>query len=174
MHLIEISFNTFILKFSLCNSQCQFMFQYRWYKMRECSDFISDNCKTQIKAHTCICLLYTSDAADDMQCVDLGGRRIIKKKKKKQPHKKKKQKPIQKKKNKKKKKKKIFLYTNKKTYIQIQPQNINKEQQRNVQTSKIDNIIMEKFIYINKYIYIKQIYICIYMKEIREKRQSNE
>ena len=26
-----------------------------------------------------ICLLYTSDAADDMQCVDLGGRRIIKK-----------------------------------------------------------------------------------------------
>eukprot|EP00825_Cyclidium_porcatum_P008865 TRINITY_DN14445_c0_g1_i1.p2 TRINITY_DN14445_c0_g1~~TRINITY_DN14445_c0_g1_i1.p2 ORF type:complete len:124 (-),score=17.99 TRINITY_DN14445_c0_g1_i1:7-378(-) len=28
------------------------------------------------------CLLYTSDAADDMQCVDLGGRRIIKKKKK--------------------------------------------------------------------------------------------
>ena len=22
------------------------------------------------------CLLYTSDAADDMQCVDLGGRRI--------------------------------------------------------------------------------------------------
>ena len=27
----------------------------------------------------CFCLLYTSDAADDMQCVDLGGRRIIKK-----------------------------------------------------------------------------------------------
>ena len=26
-----------------------------------------------------ICLLYTSDAADDMQCVDLGGRRNIKK-----------------------------------------------------------------------------------------------
>ena len=24
-----------------------------------------------------ICLLYTSDAADDMQCVDLGGRRFI-------------------------------------------------------------------------------------------------
>ena len=30
--------------------------------------------------HTC--LLYTSDAADDLLCVDLGGRRIIKKKKK--------------------------------------------------------------------------------------------
>src|SRR5450756_135726 len=30
------------------------------------------------------CLLYTSDAADDLLCVDLGGRRIIKKKKKKE------------------------------------------------------------------------------------------
>src|SRR5450756_3259692 len=30
-----------------------------------------------------VCLLYTSDAADDLLCVDLGGRRIIKKKKKK-------------------------------------------------------------------------------------------
>ena len=27
------------------------------------------------------CLLYTSDAADDLLCVDLGGRRIIKNKK---------------------------------------------------------------------------------------------
>ena len=27
------------------------------------------------------CLLYTSDAADDLLCVDVGGRRIIKKKK---------------------------------------------------------------------------------------------
>eukprot|EP00825_Cyclidium_porcatum_P011855 TRINITY_DN16131_c0_g1_i1.p2 TRINITY_DN16131_c0_g1~~TRINITY_DN16131_c0_g1_i1.p2 ORF type:complete len:173 (-),score=29.97 TRINITY_DN16131_c0_g1_i1:114-632(-) len=41
---------------------------------------------TNVGAHVlCVdtCLLYTSDAADDMQCVDLGGRRIIKKKKKK-------------------------------------------------------------------------------------------
>ena len=30
----------------------------------------------------CRCLLYTSDAADDLLCVDLGGRRIIKKKNK--------------------------------------------------------------------------------------------
>ena len=30
------------------------------------------------------CLLYTSDAADDLLCVDLGGRRIIKKKKEKE------------------------------------------------------------------------------------------
>ena len=29
-----------------------------------------------------ICLLYTSDAADDLLCVDLGGRRLIKKKNK--------------------------------------------------------------------------------------------
>eukprot|EP00831_Metopus_contortus_P077798 TRINITY_DN7392_c0_g1_i2.p4 TRINITY_DN7392_c0_g1~~TRINITY_DN7392_c0_g1_i2.p4 ORF type:complete len:100 (-),score=23.23 TRINITY_DN7392_c0_g1_i2:96-395(-) len=32
------------------------------------------------------CLLYTSDAADDTPCVDLGGRRIIKKKKKTKKH----------------------------------------------------------------------------------------
>ena len=31
--------------------------------------------------HVTTCLLYTSDAADDLLCVDLGGRRIIKKKK---------------------------------------------------------------------------------------------
>ena len=31
------------------------------------------------------CLLYTSDAADDLLCVDLGGRRIIKKKKNTRP-----------------------------------------------------------------------------------------
>ena len=30
--------------------------------------------------YLCPCLLYTSDAADDLLCVDLGGRRIIKKK----------------------------------------------------------------------------------------------
>ena len=32
-----------------------------------------------------VCLLYTSDAADDLLCVDLGGRRIIKKKKTNSP-----------------------------------------------------------------------------------------
>ena len=37
--------------------------------------------KTTIR-HATHCLLYTSDAADDLLCVDLGGRRIIKKKKK--------------------------------------------------------------------------------------------
>eukprot|EP00826_Nyctotherus_ovalis_P041929 TRINITY_DN4273_c0_g3_i1.p2 TRINITY_DN4273_c0_g3~~TRINITY_DN4273_c0_g3_i1.p2 ORF type:complete len:266 (+),score=83.64 TRINITY_DN4273_c0_g3_i1:79-876(+) len=51
------------------------------------SDIIEITCSVNFlpthilnKAHGC--LLYTSDAADDMQCVDLGGRRIIKKKKK--------------------------------------------------------------------------------------------
>ena len=34
-----------------------------------------------VRAVFIICLLYTSDAADDLLCVDLGGRRIIKKKK---------------------------------------------------------------------------------------------
>ena len=32
------------------------------------------------------CLLYTSDAADDLLCVDLGGRRITQKKKTPTPH----------------------------------------------------------------------------------------
>ena len=38
---------------------------------------IEDN---EIDETNVICLLYTSDAADDLLCVDLGGRRIIKKK----------------------------------------------------------------------------------------------
>eukprot|EP00825_Cyclidium_porcatum_P017349 TRINITY_DN2008_c0_g1_i1.p1 TRINITY_DN2008_c0_g1~~TRINITY_DN2008_c0_g1_i1.p1 ORF type:complete len:314 (-),score=69.06 TRINITY_DN2008_c0_g1_i1:66-1007(-) len=36
--------------------------------------------KSKSRSHSKNCLLYTSDAADDMQCVDLGGRRIIQKK----------------------------------------------------------------------------------------------
>src|SRR5450756_566112 len=35
---------------------------------------------TDVLRETGSCLLYTSDAADDLLCVDLGGRRIIKKK----------------------------------------------------------------------------------------------
>ena len=38
--------------------------------------------QSQCGKAVCRCLLYTSDAADDLLCVDLGGRRIIKKKKK--------------------------------------------------------------------------------------------
>src|SRR5665811_2583482 len=41
------------------------------------------------EARSMDCLLYTSDAADDLTRVDLGGRRIIKKKKKKKKYKKK-------------------------------------------------------------------------------------
>ena len=40
--------------------------------------------KIRQKVFSMTCLLYTSDAADDLLCVDLGGRRIIKKKKKTQ------------------------------------------------------------------------------------------
>ena len=43
-------------------------------------------------ARTSTCLLYTSDAADDLLCVDLGGRRISKKKKKKKKNNKKRKK----------------------------------------------------------------------------------
>ena len=39
----------------------------------------ADTVSPQITSKSLCCLLYTSDAADDMQCVDLGGRRIIKK-----------------------------------------------------------------------------------------------
>ena len=52
---------------------CRFCFMCR----HACPTFLA----TKLDSHTC--LLYTSDAADDLLCVDLGGRRIIKKKKKK-------------------------------------------------------------------------------------------
>ena len=38
-----------------------------------------------VNAVNLTCLLYTSDAADDLLCVDLGGRRSITKKKKRKP-----------------------------------------------------------------------------------------
>ena len=41
------------------------------------------NVEKAILSHLCACLLYTSDAADDLLCVDPVGRRIIKKKKQK-------------------------------------------------------------------------------------------
>ena len=46
-------------------------------------DVYADNRNMYFKAVVAlyICLLYTSDAADDLLCVDLGGRAIIKKKK---------------------------------------------------------------------------------------------
>ena len=38
-------------------------------------------CAMPCRSRRCGCLLYTSDAADDLPCVALGGRRILKKKK---------------------------------------------------------------------------------------------
>ena len=38
---------------------------------------VKDNAVRLGKGHYIVCLLYTSDAADDLLCVDLGGRRII-------------------------------------------------------------------------------------------------
>ena len=43
------------------------------------SFFIDEETGEQIDKSQ-LCLLYTSDAADDLLCVDHGGRRIIKKK----------------------------------------------------------------------------------------------
>src|SRR5450756_1946152 len=43
-------------------------------------DYLADLLTSDNHYNRYICLLYTSDAADDLLCVDLGGRRIIKKK----------------------------------------------------------------------------------------------
>src|SRR5450756_3232360 len=42
-------------------------------------NLVKDHQLTSDDAEVVVCLLYTSDAADDLLCVDLGGRRIIKK-----------------------------------------------------------------------------------------------
>ena len=69
--------------------------KYAGYHVEICQNIIADISKavgkkldikyTPVTSQNRIpfCLLYTSDAADDLLCVDLGGRRIIKKKKKK-------------------------------------------------------------------------------------------
>ena len=49
----------------------------KWEQLR-----VVDHPLTKHKLSIMSCLLYTSDAADDLLCVDLGGRRIIQKKKK--------------------------------------------------------------------------------------------
>ena len=53
-------------------------------KRKAANKTFADKLKATVKANIKqinACLLYTSDAADDLLCVDLGGRRIIKKKK---------------------------------------------------------------------------------------------
>ena len=52
--------------------------RYSVYWVEE-SIFCHAFCELDVEKLVFTCLLYTSDAADDMQCVDLGGRRIIKK-----------------------------------------------------------------------------------------------
>src|SRR5450756_795119 len=48
--------------------------------IQECDRLITTTLRDVRHAPCLACLLYTSDAADDLLCVDLGGRRIIKKK----------------------------------------------------------------------------------------------
>eukprot|EP00831_Metopus_contortus_P000476 TRINITY_DN1017_c0_g1_i7.p1 TRINITY_DN1017_c0_g1~~TRINITY_DN1017_c0_g1_i7.p1 ORF type:complete len:302 (-),score=46.92 TRINITY_DN1017_c0_g1_i7:20-925(-) len=55
--------------------------KFRVLSPTEIKDYMKE--AEQNLIHIIFCLLYTSDAADDTPCVDLGGRRIIKKKKKK-------------------------------------------------------------------------------------------
>ena len=50
------------------------------YKESTDSPFPAEIFTTEAEARTWLCLLYTSDAADERSSVDLGGRRIIKKK----------------------------------------------------------------------------------------------
>ena len=58
----------------ICNKQ--YLLPYKSKMCSHCAD-------SYRYSHHLPCLLYTSDAADDLLCVDLGGRRIVKKKKKK-------------------------------------------------------------------------------------------
>src|SRR5450756_1028189 len=46
-----------------------------WYR-----NVVTYDLARQVQTANSLCLLYTSDAADDLLCVDLGGRRIIKNK----------------------------------------------------------------------------------------------
>ena len=52
----------------------------RFLSITDFRDFCVEKNIRIVEEHYLGCLLYTSDAADDLLCVDLGGRRIIKKK----------------------------------------------------------------------------------------------
>ena len=52
----------------------------------ELLDIPLDVSRERLEGRLRLCLLYTSDAADERSSVDLGGRRIIKKKKESAPH----------------------------------------------------------------------------------------
>ena len=51
------------------------------YTLFELNEYIKRVIALNFQEPVWICLLYTSDAADERSSVDLGGRRIIKKKK---------------------------------------------------------------------------------------------
>ena len=53
---------------------------HRWSRIRGHAHAHADGLRGRRHDLPRPCLLYTSDAADDLPCVDLGGRRIIKKK----------------------------------------------------------------------------------------------
>ena len=61
--------------------------------MKEIKEFIQElcDCAKPSANGSVVCLLYTSDAADEQRGVDLGGRRFIKKKKVEEKKKKRKQ-----------------------------------------------------------------------------------
>jgi len=52
----------------------------KWYYTYLCTNKLPRSRAAGYQKSQRTCLLYTSDAADDLLCVDLGGRRIIKKK----------------------------------------------------------------------------------------------
>eukprot|EP00658_Telonema_sp_P-2_P070808 TRINITY_DN60202_c0_g1_i2.p1 TRINITY_DN60202_c0_g1~~TRINITY_DN60202_c0_g1_i2.p1 ORF type:complete len:183 (+),score=32.47 TRINITY_DN60202_c0_g1_i2:142-690(+) len=61
-----------------------FVSKHRWKQHRKHQQhwcFLHGNCLNPVLCVDTTCLLYTSDAADEEDSVDLGGRRIIKKKK---------------------------------------------------------------------------------------------
>ena len=53
---------------------------YEVYSLRRSLKRRKDHNIEDYERLNAVCLLYTSDAADDLLCVDLGGRRIIKNK----------------------------------------------------------------------------------------------
>eukprot|EP00831_Metopus_contortus_P014026 TRINITY_DN15762_c0_g1_i2.p3 TRINITY_DN15762_c0_g1~~TRINITY_DN15762_c0_g1_i2.p3 ORF type:complete len:100 (+),score=15.19 TRINITY_DN15762_c0_g1_i2:159-458(+) len=77
-----VGFYVFLLLILTVNiMSCLIGLCYKKNKKRVLAENSEKRYLKQDKGFTTICLLYTSDAADDTPCVDLGGRRIIKKKK---------------------------------------------------------------------------------------------
>ena len=71
IHIKNVLYNESVTSDSKANSEKEDTKKSKWKKYGEYFMWFT-------LASFSVCLLYTSDAADDMQCVDLGGRRIIK------------------------------------------------------------------------------------------------